>query len=99
MNLAYPAESLPSNLFTCPFPIICITSIPSNARSAVENEPQHPRHLLLVAVMFKSAMNFLFEPTGVLVWLTVSICLGAVAGFLPAWHASRRPVPEVIGYE
>jgi len=54
---------------------------------------------LLVAVMFKSAMNFFFEPIGVLIWLAVSIGLGAVANSLPAWHASRRPVREAIGYE
>lgn len=54
---------------------------------------------LLVMMMFKSGMNFFFEPGGLLIWLVVSIGLGAIASFLPAWRASRRPVLEAIGYE
>jgi len=54
---------------------------------------------LLVKIMFKVGLDFLFEPSGPLIWLVVSICLGTVASFLPAWHASRRPVREAIGYE
>jgi hypothetical protein len=34
-NFACPYESLPSNLFTCPFLIMCIDSTPSSVRSAV----------------------------------------------------------------
>jgi putative ABC transport system permease protein len=54
---------------------------------------------LLVKLMFKVGLDFLFEAGGPLIWLGVSICLGTVASFLPAWHASRRPVREAIGYE
>jgi putative ABC transport system permease protein len=54
---------------------------------------------LLVKIMFKVGLDFFFEPIGPLIWLVVSICLGTVASFLPAWHASRRPVREAIGYE
>lgn len=54
---------------------------------------------LLVRLMFKSGMAFLFEPIGLWIWLAVSVCLGAIASFLPAWRASRRPVREAIGYE
>ena len=54
---------------------------------------------LLVKIMLKVGLDFFFEPSGPLIWLVVSICLGTVASFLPAWHASRRPVREAIGYE
>jgi putative ABC transport system permease protein len=54
---------------------------------------------LMVKLMFNVGLDFLFEPSGPLIWLGVSVCLGTVASFLPAWHASRRPVREAIGYE
>jgi putative ABC transport system permease protein len=54
---------------------------------------------LMVGLMFKSGMNFSFEPAGLLIWLAVSIGLGAVASFLPAWRASLLPVREAIEYE
>jgi putative ABC transport system permease protein len=54
---------------------------------------------LLFSLMFKVGLDFLFEPSGPLIWLGVSICLGMVASFLPAWNASRRSVREAIGYE
>jgi putative ABC transport system permease protein len=54
---------------------------------------------LMVKLMFKVGLDFLFEPSGPLIWLGVSVCLGTVASFLPAWQSSRRPVREAIGYE
>ncbi len=54
---------------------------------------------LLMKLMFKSDLAFFFELRGLLIWLVVSISLCGVASFLPAWHASRRPVREAIGYE
>jgi putative ABC transport system permease protein len=54
---------------------------------------------ILVGLMFKSDMNFSFDPAGLLIWLAVSIFVGAAASFLPAWRASRRSVREAIGYE
>ncbi len=47
----------------------------------------------------KVGLDFFFEPSGPQIWLGVSVCLGTVASFLPAWHAPRRPVREAIGYE
>jgi hypothetical protein len=47
---------------------------------------------LLVTLMFRTRLDFVFEPLGLLGWLTISITLGVVASFVPAWHASRHPV-------
>ena len=53
---------------------------------------------LLVKLMFKSGLDFFFEPAGLLIWLAVSILLGTVASFVPAWHASRMTVREALAY-
>src|ERR687895_476600 len=42
----------------------------------------------LVKVIFRSGLDFTFEPLGLLIWLAVSISLSAAASFLPAWRAS-----------
>jgi putative ABC transport system permease protein len=54
---------------------------------------------LLVRVMFRSGLDFTFEPLGLLIWLVVSISLSAAASFLPAWKASRVTVREALAYE
>jgi putative ABC transport system permease protein len=54
---------------------------------------------LIVRLMFQSALNFSFEIRGVMIWLAVCLALGLVSSFLPAWHASRRPVREAIATE
>jgi hypothetical protein len=50
-NLACPVESLPSNLFTCPFLIMCMASTPYSVGSAVWKERKHciALHLLRIA--------------------------------------------------
>jgi len=53
----------------------------------------------LMTAIFEAGLDFSFEPMGLAVWAAVSLFLGAVASFLPAWHASRRPVREALGYE
>jgi putative ABC transport system permease protein len=53
----------------------------------------------LVAWLFKTGLDFRFEPKGLLAWLGISLALGAAASFLPAWHAARSSVREAIGYE
>jgi len=53
---------------------------------------------VLVTVMFKSGLDFFFEPAGLWIWLAVSIVLGMVASFVPAWHASRVTVREALAY-
>jgi putative ABC transport system permease protein len=54
---------------------------------------------LLVTLMFRTRLDFVFEPLGLLGWLTISITLGVVASFVPAWHASRHPVREALAHE
>jgi len=53
----------------------------------------------LVSIMFRSGLDFTFEPLGLLIWMLVSIALSAVASFLPAWRASRVTVREALAYE
>jgi len=49
--------------------------------------------------MFRTRLDFQFDALGLFLWLAVSLSLGAAASLLPAWHASRCPVREAIGYE
>ena len=53
----------------------------------------------LVRLMFNSTLNFLFQLQGLFIWLAVSVCLSAVASFLPAWSASKITVREALTYE
>ena len=53
----------------------------------------------ITKVMFRSGLDFTFEPLGLLIWMVVSISLSAVASFLPAWKASRVTVREALAYE
>jgi putative ABC transport system permease protein len=54
---------------------------------------------LLVRVLFRSGLDFTFEPVGLLIWMVASIGLSALASFLPAWRASRVTVREALAYE
>jgi putative ABC transport system permease protein len=53
----------------------------------------------LIGMMFRSGLDFTFEPLGLVIWLVVSIALSAVASFVPAWRASRATVREALAYE
>ena len=53
----------------------------------------------ITKVMFRSGLDFSFEPLGLLIWIVVSISLSAAASFLPAWKASRVTVREALAYE
>jgi putative ABC transport system permease protein len=53
----------------------------------------------IVKIMFRSGLDFTFEPLGLLIWIAVSISLSAAASFLPAWKASRVTVREALAYE
>jgi putative ABC transport system permease protein len=54
---------------------------------------------LLVRLMFRSGLDYVYEPIGLLIWLLVAVGLGIVASVLPAWHAARSPVREALAYE
>jgi putative ABC transport system permease protein len=54
---------------------------------------------LMVRMMFRTNLDFSFQFLGFLIWLAISIALGALASFLPARHASRGSVREALGYE
>ena len=53
----------------------------------------------LISMMFRSGLDFTFEPLGLVIWFVVSIALSAVASFVPAWRASRATVREALAYE
>lgn len=42
---------------------------------------------------------YTFSTFGVLLWLLIVVVLSAIASFLPAWNAARRPVREVLMYD
>ena len=54
---------------------------------------------LLARGLMRTRPEFVFEPSGLVAWLAVSLLLAAIASLLPAWHASRGPVREAIAYE
>jgi putative ABC transport system permease protein len=45
------------------------------------------------------AMNFAFGWQGVMLWLALVLGLSALSSLLPAWHAVRLTVREVLAYE
>ncbi|HKS10652.1 MAG TPA: FtsX-like permease family protein [Pyrinomonadaceae bacterium] len=53
----------------------------------------------LIGMMFRSGLDFTFEPIGIVIWLLVTVALSAVASFVPAWRASRATVREALAYE
>jgi putative ABC transport system permease protein len=49
--------------------------------------------------VFRTRLDFAFETRAVFIWLAVSVLLGLIASFIPAWNASRVSVREAVGYE
>ena len=49
--------------------------------------------------LFQSPIPFVFDWTGVLIWLGVVVAISAVSSFVPAWRAVRLTVREVLAYE
>jgi putative ABC transport system permease protein len=78
----------------------CATSLLAGALAGVVAWPvSRAVGHALVTLMFRSGVAFSFEPAGLLIWLLISLVLGAAASSLPAWHAARRPIREAIAYE
>jgi putative ABC transport system permease protein len=44
-------------------------------------------------------LSYSFSAGGAGVWFGVAVILAALASFLPAWHASRLTVRDVLAYE
>ena len=54
---------------------------------------------VIVGLLFKDGMKFVFEPIGLLVWLLASLIFSAAATLFPAWRASRSTVRESLSYQ
>jgi len=54
---------------------------------------------LLGRRLFKGGMAFAIEGHALWIWLLLVLLLAAVASWLPAWRASRAPLPETLAYE
>jgi putative ABC transport system permease protein len=53
----------------------------------------------LGSALFQTGLSFVFDPSGLVICFAASLALSTVASFLPAWHASRSPVREALGFE
>jgi putative ABC transport system permease protein len=49
--------------------------------------------------MMGSAVNMVFTPIGLLLWLVIVVVLSIFASILPAWNAARLTINEVLAYE
>lgn len=54
---------------------------------------------VIVKALFRSGLDFTFEPWGLLIWFIVSLSVSAAGSFIPAWKASRTTVREALAYE
>ena len=53
-----------------------------------------------VGVAFiQSPLNFVFQPTGCIIWLVGMLIIAAISSLAPARSASRLTVREVLAYE
>src|SRR5579864_9045251 len=53
----------------------------------------------LMAMLFKSEMDFVFALRGLWIWLAVAVVVSAFASLLPARSAARLTVRESLAYE
>ncbi len=53
---------------------------------------------MLLRMMFRIGLDYRGDFRGPFIWLALSVAIGAAAGVLPAWRASRRPIREAVEY-
>jgi len=54
---------------------------------------------MLGQAFFAQALDFVFSPFGVIVWLTIVVVVSVVASLLPAYRATKMSVWETLAYE
>ena len=54
---------------------------------------------MIVGLLFRDGMDFVFEPLGLVVWLLASLVFSAAATLFPAWRASKSTVSESLAYQ
>ncbi|PRC91769.1 ABC transporter permease [Solimicrobium silvestre] len=54
---------------------------------------------MLVGLMLRSVLDFRFDPSGIWIWLAVSVVLAVAASFMPAWQASRSSARDALACE
>ncbi len=54
---------------------------------------------LLARRLFRGGLDFTVAAQGYMIWLGVSLLVGALASLLPAWRASRGDLREALTYE
>ena len=54
---------------------------------------------IIIQAMMGSAMDVVFTPLGIYIWLGVVIALSFFASILPARNAARLTINEVLAYE
>jgi putative ABC transport system permease protein len=54
---------------------------------------------LIGEALFQLPLSYVVSGSGIIMWLIVVVVLSLVASFLPAYHAARLTVREVLAYE
>lgn len=55
--------------------------------------------ILVGEALFQLPLSYAVSGIGIIMWLVIVVILSLVASFLPAYHASRLTVREVLAYE
>ncbi len=66
---------------------------------AISGLISHELGNLAAGRILRTNLEFDADRVGILVWLVIVLFFGAAASFLPAWHASRATVRQLVEYE